>query len=630
MLHVSSRPTPGQIEQMRRCQQLLGQRRLVEAVQSARTLAAALPGNVDALQLLAICEAENGRVEVALDVFARAHRSAPEVLAVAMNHAALLQRAGRRDQAMSLLDGAVRQHPTQVLPLRQLGLLALESGRLVEAERALLASLGLAPDDALAWQALGTVRRRLGRLEEARADFEHSCALRSDDPVTWVNLGAVARLLGDIESARVSYERALSLGYEQPHLLDAINGVSADEGQPQEAIEGARRLVFRHPGYAPGHDTLARLLWEYGDVASGRALPFDEFRAAVRAQPRNRPMWQRYIRLLLEAGQVGEALALAGDLVRRSPGDPVAAWLLADALDLAGEGVEAARLFQQVDLAMAGRSGAFLNAHMRHLFRRGDVEQARHQAERALVLDDCDQKAWSHLGTAWRLQGDPREHWLFDYERLVGVVEVEPPSGYADIESYLRALKAVLDELHQAQREPVNQSVRGGSQTTGRLFGRTMPEIEQARQSLLAAAARWVAALPEDSGHPFLARRGRWLRPVGSWSVKLWNSGHHTNHIHNEGWMSSAFYVSLPSSVTRAAAGSAGCLQFGQPLASLGLDLPPRRIVRPQVGQLALFPSYLWHGTLPFNDEHARMTIAFDMQPVLVDTAAQSAITPAS
>jgi hypothetical protein len=51
------------------------------------------------------------------------------------------------------------------------------------------------------------------------------------------------------------------------------------------------------------------------------------------------------------------------------------------------------------------------------------------------------------------------------------------------------------------------------------------------------------------------------------------------------------------------------------PDAALGLDLPPRRIERPQVGRLVIFPSYLWHGTLPFESEQPRLTVAFDAVP---------------
>lgn len=80
--------------------------------------------------------------------------------------------------------------------------------------------------------------------------------------------------------------------------------------------------------------------------------------------------------------------------------------------------------------------------------------------------------------------------------------------------------------------------------------------------------------------------------------------------------MSSAFYVALPASVVSAQSdNTAGYIQFGQPLAELNLDLEPRRIIKPELGRLALFPSYMWHGTVPFIDEQPRISIAFDMQP---------------
>src|SRR5690606_40073879 len=84
---------------------------------------------------------------------------------------------------------------------------------------------------------------------------------------------------------------------------------------------------------------------------------------------------------------------------------------------------------------------------------------------------------------------------------------------------------------------------------------------------------------------------------------------------------SSAFYVALPDCVLAADQQSrAGWIQFGQPLEELGLDLPPRRVIQPRPGFLALFPSYTWHGTLPFDDRHSRLTIAFDMQPRALGT----------
>jgi len=43
--------------------------------------------------------------------------------------------------------------------------------------------------------------------------------------------------------------------------------------------------------------------------------------------------------------------------------------------------------------------------------------------------------------------------------------------------------------------------------------------------------------------------------------------------------------------------------------------LAAEHYVRPEPGHLALFPSYMWHGTVPFGGDRPRMTIAFDIAP---------------
>jgi hypothetical protein len=99
------------------------------------------------------------------------------------------------------------------------------------------------------------------------------------------------------------------------------------------------------------------------------------------------------------------------------------------------------------------------------------------------------------------------------------------------------------------------------------------------------------------------------VRLAGSWSVRLAGGGHHVEHIHLEGWLSSAFYVALPE--TKA---PAGWLTLGQPPADLNLDLPPLRTIEPKPGRLVLFPATMWHGTVPFA-KGERLTIACDVAP---------------
>jgi len=67
--------------------------------------------------------------------------------------------------------------------------------------------------------------------------------------------------------------------------------------------------------------------------------------------------------------------------------------------------------------------------------------------------------------------------------------------------------------------------------------------------------------------------------------------------------------------VTEDATAQQGWLKFGEPPYELDLKAPIRRTLHPKPGMLVLFPSYLWHGTIPFQGEQTRTTIAFDVVP---------------
>ena len=77
------------------------------------------------------------------------------------------------------------------------------------------------------------------------------------------------------------------------------------------------------------------------------------------------------------------------------------------------------------------------------------------------------------------------------------------------------------------------------------------------------------------------------------------------------GWLSSAYYVDLPPSVN--ADSRDGWIKFGQPALELGQE--PEHVVQPKAGRLVLFPSYMWHGTIPFSGAATRLTLPFDVVP---------------
>src|SRR5262249_21955850 len=120
--------------------------------------------------------------------------------------------------------------------------------------------------------------------------------------------------------------------------------------------------------------------------------------------------------------------------------------------------------------------------------------------------------------------------------------------------------------------------------------------------------------MPQDADHPLSGRRRSGFGFAGSWSSRLHDCGFHANHVHPQGWISSCYYVTVPDAVLDRSA-MQGWIKFGEPSFKTAMPGALRRAIQPVPGRLVLFPSYMWHGTIPFHATTARTTIAFDAVP---------------
>lgn len=452
------------------------------------------------------------------------------------------------------------------------------------------------PRNAKLWQTLGLLHRARDDSKAAIDALEKAARLAPRDARI---AHAHARVTMEAGLACLPlYDRARALAPLDGDVLISRAAGQLAQGEGLQAIEDLDRALAESPAWVQGQAVLANLRWMLkaeGDPAAG-------FERAIARQPADLAVWLGFIEWLIKA----ELFERAEDIVRRARrqlGDlPVL--LVNDAVCASelGDSARADPVFAQLadfdDTVIAVQ-------HIRHLLRNGRAEEAARRAEPLLDGPGAAQ-VWPYVATIWRLVGDDRWSWLEDDPRLVGVYDIAGPDVLEPLARRLRA-------LHNTAAYPVGQSVRGGTQTDGPLFARIEPEIRALRKLLAEAVEDHLARLgPVDPKHPILAKRPNGpVRFAGSWSVRLDGSGRHTNHIHPQGWFSSAFYVSLPAADELGPA-PAGWLALGQPPAELGIDLAPFRTIEPRPGRLALFPSIMWHGTIPFTAGE-RLTVAFDV-----------------
>ena len=566
-----------------------------------------LGGNPDLLSLAGTLRMHQGRLAEAAGLFEKAVEVAPHEPTFTFNLGFALARLGQVQAAEAAFNTTLKYKPGFEPALFELGALLHRAGRLEEAEKNIRKVVRLAPANAHALLALAAILVDAGRPDEAetaaRKGLESASEKRLKAQLHLLLARALRYQRKDEESLA-----ALDLAEATDATLPALAHHRAETlrhlSRFDEAVAILEREISRTPADPGLHLDYNALLYQLGRS--------DEFLKSYERAPKSRELQLGKAFLLAREKHFADAHAIYAGLQARDPDDRLAAVGAAQVMTAMGRHDDALSQFESV-LARHGGDAKLLAIVAEAALLKGDPEKAARLCEQGLARTPQNGSCLAMLSIASRLMDDGRDLDLNRYDTLIRSFDLDPPDGFADMETFNAELNASLDRLHPKSRELIDQSLRGGTQTPGHLFPANLPLVRKLKQRIDEAVARYIAELGEDQAHPLLSRRREGFRYSGSWSSRLHDSGFHVNHIHPDGWISSCYYVAVPPAVQEA---EQGWIKFGEPAADVTLKQPIRRTIQPVPGRLVLFPSYTWHGTVPFHDRVARTTIAFDVVPI--------------
>lgn len=462
------------------------------------------------------------------------------------------------------------------------------------------------PAHAGALNGLGNLRSRAGDTEAALGFYTRAIEAAPGTARARINRGSVLRGEGRHAESLADLERACALTpgsaeahYQRGHTLRTL-------GRTGEALEAYRQASRCAPLRADIHRDLASLLWESGEGRGATA----ELDAVLRQRP-DPELFYTKARVLVRTGHPEDALEALGRALSAAPDHAAALALRGEIRSKLGQGEAGLADLREALSATGGRDFAIRHQLVEACLSSGAIGEAVEHLE-ADPPPEHLQKHVALQATAWRCAGDARYRQLYDYDRLTAKLFIETPPGFSSLEAFNAELDARIADLHRTEAQPIEQTLFGGTQSPGRLWDSDDPVIQALAAALLEAAQRFVAGLPDEPDHPFLARKSDRLTLTGAWSVRLRSGGGHVDHIHPAGWISASYYVRVPESVR--AGERAGWLRLGAPGVP-GLDLPAERYVLPEPGSAIFFPSYMWHGVEPFESVEERVTAPFDLLP---------------
>ncbi|HNR75525.1 MAG TPA: tetratricopeptide repeat protein [Parvularculaceae bacterium] len=449
------------------------------------------------------------------------------------------------------------------------------------------------------------------------------------------------KLAGRFDEAIAAFRAIVDQAPGNPVVMHNLAGALGDAGRNREAIEWANRAINAGIKAPETRIVLGRALVAEERVEEAKKA----FRAAIEIQPTNFEAQKDYAQLVwMTTGDLAAALTALNQAIAVAPQSVELRMVRAQTLGYCGDArgeydemLEALKLsggHPQVEMSAANAAVAcneFIAGlrHARAAFEKSPQDaQIRRVLVRALLAVGepaealrivsrlraefpLDQGYIALQATSWRMLGDDRYFEIYDFDRFVARFPLSCPKGWKSAEAYVDDLIETLDRHHQYKTHPFGQSVRHGSQLPS-LTSIDDPVLRAVGEAVRGPVMSYIERLGVGQDPLRIRNRGGY-RLFSIWSIRLSSSGYHVNHVHPQGWLSSASHLRFPE--PKDASDKSGWLTFGEPGLPTTPTLEAEHFVRPQKGVMAVFPSYMWHGTVPFSGPTTRMTIAADSLP---------------
>jgi predicted Zn-dependent protease len=216
-------------------------------------------------------EAEAGGLDAGLAGARAFAKDDPQNSIYDLVSAELLEGAGRRGDAVDLLEKAAAARPSADDVNAALARLYFQAGDRVKAEEVLQARLGTDPKSVLLRATLASLYLDEKRYDEAIAEYSRIIAERPSDATALNNLAWLYQQKGDLTRARELAERAIAAAPRTPLIDDTLGWILLAQGEADRAVSYLSAANVFAPSNPDIQYHLAVALHRIGRAADAKA-----------------------------------------------------------------------------------------------------------------------------------------------------------------------------------------------------------------------------------------------------------------------------------------------------------------------------------------------------------------------
>ena len=446
---------------------------------------------------------------------------------------------------------------------------------------------------------LALQHHRAGRLSQAETIYQQILQSDTNHPVALHLLGVIAHQVGKNDKAVNLITRALVIKPDFAEAHSNLGLVLQHLGKPEEAVASYQKALELEPDHVVAHNNLGLSLRGLGKLEEAVA----SYQKALNLQPEYAVAHNNLGNALKDLGKPEEAISSYQKALNLKPDYVNAHNNLGLALRELGRLEDALQIFESIDTPEC-------YAHVLEcLFALGEYDKFYEKQTASARNNEINTRvaAINAFASHQLNRSDPHP---FCPTPLKFVRVCEPLDGVDDADGFLRDL---MDDLQSREAiwEPPGKTTRHGFQTMSNLFKKPYGRLVELDRIIKDTIENYRFEFSSENCD-FIKLFPKTLTLSG-WFIRLIKGGHQAEHIHSGAWLSGIFYLQIPR-CTDQEEGSIELGLWGYDYPILNKSYPKNRFY-PKNGGIILFPSSLFHRTIPFHSDEERMSIAFDLRP---------------
>ena len=542
---------------------LLKRNDISKAVVTARSINKRFPDDIEGMGILGTCLRASNDIEESLLYLDKALSLDPTFAEALINRGLIRLTQNAKIEALADLEEAhkLKPHIKQIWDL-VIGL-KMEFEQFAEAILLLAVMTEIDPDNEQIFSNLGLCHQFLGELEEAVAAYKKAISLKPDYAMVYNNMGNILKEQGKLDQAIEAYKKTISLKHDSAVAYSNMGNALKDQAKLEESVQAHKKAILLEPDYFDAHNNIGNTYKEQGRLEEA----VQAYKKAISLQPDNIAAHNNLGFALEEQGKLEDAIKCF-DLVGNSTA--------------VAKALECTYFLEQYD-DFNERLKVIANA---------DPENLRVAAMSAFAAHQLQQK------DPYPFCENPIELVKFSHLK----------KHVSDSNAFIASILNEIKEVNSVW-EPRNQATKAGFQTSNKLFSNPREnmkilkdiirkELDLFRSEYKNSESTLIQNWPDEV-------------KIAAWYVRMLQGGHQDSHIHPNGWVSGVLYLKTVELPTR----NEGAIEFSLQ----GYDYPikdedyPQHLYQPKNGDLVLFPSSLFHKTIPVIQDVERCVIAFDL-----------------